>query len=112
MILAGSIPVGATVQLTTADTEDILSGTRAALVRATEEFPAGSRPEAALIFSCAVRKFLLGSRTRVEAELASEVYGSSMPLAGLYCYGEIGPVRGATTSRFLNETFVTLLLGT
>jgi small ligand-binding sensory domain FIST len=59
-----------------------------------------------------VRKFLLGSRTKVEAELARSVYGSSMPLAGLYCYGEIGPVRGAATSRFLNETFVSLLLGT
>lgn len=112
VILAGSIPVGATVQLTTADTEDILAGTKAALVRATAEFPAGSHPEAALIFSCAVRKFLLGSRTRIEAELARSVYGSAIPLAGLYCYGEIGPIRGAGTSRFLNETFVTLLLGT
>jgi hypothetical protein len=112
VILAGSIPVGATVQLTTADIEDILSGTRDALARATAEFPAGSEPEAALIFSCSVRKFLLGSRTRVEAELARSALGPTMPFAGLYCYGEIGPVRGAATSRFLNETFVTLLLGT
>ncbi len=111
VILAGSIPVGATVQLTTADTDEILAGTRDALDRATAAFPAGSHPEAALIFSCAVRKFVLGSRTRVEAELARTVYGSAMPLAGLYCYGEIGPIRGTATSRFLNETFVTLLLG-
>jgi hypothetical protein len=112
VMLAGSIPVGATVQLTTADIEDILSGTRDALARATADFPAGSQPEAALIFSCSVRKFLLGSRTRVEAELARSALGATMPLAGLYCYGEIGPVQGAATSRFLNETFVTLLLGT
>ena len=111
VILAGSIPVGATVQLTTADTDEILAGTRDALDRATAAFPAGSHPEAALIFSCAVRKFVLGSKTRVEAELARTVYGSAMPLAGLYCYGEIGPIRGTATSRFLNETFVTLLLG-
>lgn len=112
VLLAGSIPVGATVQLTTADTDDILAGTKDALARATAEFPAGSHPEAALIFSCAVRQFLLGSRTQVEAQLARSEYGASMPLAGLYCYGEIGPIKGATTSRFLNETFVTLLLGT
>ena len=37
---------------------------------------------------------------------------ASMPLAGLYCYGEIGPIRGVATSRFFQETFVTLLLGT
>ena len=35
-----------------------------------------------------------------------------MPVAGLYGYGEIGPVKGAATSRHLEETFVTLLLGT
>ena len=108
----GSVPVGATVQLTTADTEDILSGTRAALARATDEFPAGSRPEAGLIFSCAVRKFLLGSRTATEAQAAQAAYGATFPLAGMYCFGEIGPVKGAAGSRFLNETFVTLLLGT
>ncbi len=112
VILAGSIPVGATVQLTTADIEDILSGTKAALARATTDFPAGSHPEAVLIFSCAVRKFLLGSRTRIEADLARAENGSALPMAGMYCFGEIGPVRGAATSRFLNETFVTLLLGT
>jgi len=62
---------GATVQLTTANTDEILAGTRDALARAAAEFPGGSQPEAALIFSCSVRKFLLGSRTRVEAEMAS-----------------------------------------
>lgn len=112
VIVAGTIPVGAVVQLTTADTEEILAGAKAALLRATAEFPTGARPEAALIFSCAVRRFLLGSRTGVEAELARSVYGSSLPLAGLYCIGEIGPVRGTATSRFFNETFTTLLLGT
>jgi hypothetical protein len=110
--LAGSIPVGATVQLTTANTDEILAGTKDALARAAADFPGGSQPEAALIFSCSVRKFLLGSRTRVEAEMASSQYGAAMPLAGLYCYGEMGPVRGTPTSRFLNETFVTVLLGT
>ena len=112
VIVAGTIPVGAIVQLTTADTADILAGAEAALHRATADFPDGARPEAALIFSCAVRRFLLGSRTRVEAELARSVYGTSMPIAGLYCFGEIGPVRGTGSSRFFNETFTTLLLGT
>jgi hypothetical protein len=110
--LYGSVPVGATVQLTTANTEDILAGTKDALARATAQFPAGSHPEAALMFSCSVRRFLLGSKTKVEAELARAEFGSAMPLAGMYCNGEIAPIRGAATSRFLNETFVTLLLGT
>jgi hypothetical protein len=112
VLLTGEIPVGATVQLTTADTDEIIAGTKAALAQARADFPAGATPEAALIFSCAIRQYLLGSRTRVEAELARSEYGASIPLAGLYCYGEIGPIKGAETSRFLQETFVTLLLGT
>lgn len=112
MLLTGQIPVGATVQLTTADTDEIIAGTRAALSQAMADFPAGATPEAALIFSCAIRQYLLGSRTGVEAELARSEYGASIPLVGLYCYGEIGPIKGAETSRFLQETFVTLLLGT
>ena len=112
VFVAGTIPVGAVVQLTTADTEEILAGAEAALRRATAEFPAGARPEAALIFSCAVRRFLLGSRTGVEADLARTVFGPSMPIAGMYCFGEIGPVPGTASSRYFNETFTTLLLGT
>ena len=112
VVLTGLIPVGATVQLTTADTDDILAGTEAALARATAEFPAGSKPEAALIFSCAIRQFLLGTRTQVEAQLAQSEYGAALPLAGFYGYGEMGPIEGSPTSRFFQETFVTLLLGT
>ena len=107
-----SIPVGSTVQLTTATTEDILSGTRQSLAAATADFPAGTRPEAALMFSCVVRRMLLGSRASTEVALARTELGPSVALAGLYCYGEIGPISGASSSRYLNSTFVTLLLGT
>jgi hypothetical protein len=110
--VGGSIPVGSTVQLTTSDTDDLLAGTRTALTEVREAFPAGATPEAALIFSCAVRKFLLGSRTKDEAEVARSVLGQSIPIAGTYCYGEVAPVDGAVASRYHNETFVTLLLGT
>lgn len=110
--LYGSIPVGATVQLTTATTEDILSGTRQSLAEAAADFPVGSRPDAALMFSCVARRMLLGSKASSEVELARTELGPSVALAGLYCYGEIGPVLGMPSSRYFNTTFVTLLLGT
>ena len=112
IFLAGTIPPGSRVQLTTAGTDEILDGTRQALADAMATFPDDATPEAALIFSCAIRKYLLGSRTEVEARLAREALGSELPVAGLYCFGEMGPVKGTPTSRYLNETFVTLLLGT
>lgn len=110
LVVMGTIPEGHEVQLTTANTDEILAGARSSVTRALEDFPAGATPEAALVFSCAVRKALLGTRTRVESELVRSVLGAAIPVSGLYCYGEIGPI-GETGSRLLNETFVTLLLG-
>ena len=112
VMLTGEVPVGSTVQLTTADTDAILKGTEDALSRATAAFPAGATPQAAMIFSCAIRQFLLGTRTEQEARMARTEYGTSIPLAGMYCYGEVGPIQAESPSRFLQETFVTLLLGT
>lgn len=112
LAIMGSIPEGLEVQLTTANTDEILAGARASATMALEAFPAGATPEAALVFSCAVRRALLGSKTHVEWDLVRSVLGGSVPVAGLYCYGEIGAVGDDGSSRVLNETFVTLLLGT
>lgn len=111
LTVMGTIPEGHEVQLTTANTDEILAGARSSVATALEAFPVGATPEAAFVFSCAVRKALLGSRTRAESDLVRSVLGPSIPVAGLYCYGEIGPI-GLGGSRVLNETFVTLLLGT
>jgi hypothetical protein len=110
--VGGWVPAGATVQLTTTDADDLAAGAQAALAQLAEEFPAGATPEAVLVFSCAVRKYLLGSKTPVEAEMVSAALGRSIPMAGMYTYGEIGPMNEAASSRFHNETMVTLLLGT
>ena len=40
--------------------------------------------------------------------MARAEYGTSIPLAGMYCFGEVGPIEGEAASRFLQETFVTL----
>ena len=109
--IAGSIPVGSTVQLTTATTDEIVAAASDAVRRATEAFPAGQTPSAALVFSCAVRKFLLGTRTGQEVSGARSLLPPDLPLAGMYCTGEISPVGVSEASHFLNESFVTLLLG-
>jgi hypothetical protein len=43
--------------------------------------------------------------------MAREMLGFDLPMAGLYCYGEIAPVGSADGSRFHNETLVAVLLG-
>lgn len=109
----GSVPEGATVQITMAATEQIIEGAKASIVHALDDFPAGSRPEAALLFSCATRKFLLGTRAGGEIDLVRDVLGASVPVGGIYCMGEIAPMAMAVTdrTRFHNATLVSILLG-
>ncbi|HEY7131441.1 MAG TPA: FIST N-terminal domain-containing protein [Candidatus Limnocylindrales bacterium] len=109
--LIGSVPIGSAIQLTTASADDLLEGTTDALRRAAETYPTDGRPEAALVFSCMVRKYLLGSKTGRETELTKAAL-PDLPFAGMYCTGEISPIGDGRGPRFLNETFVALLLGT
>ncbi len=109
----GAVPEGATVQITMAATDQIIDGARASLAHAVDGFPRGAKPEAALLFSCATRKFLLGTRAGGEIDLVRDVLGESVPVGGIYCMGEIAPMGMTATdiTRFHNATLVSILLG-
>jgi hypothetical protein len=111
-IFFGSIPQGATVQLAMATTEEILQGTEASVAEALSGFPSEAKPEGALIASCAVRSFLLGTRTRGEIERITGGLDNDLPVSGFYAFGEIGPLGLDSTPSFHNETCVTVLIGT
>ena len=107
----GAVPEGATVQLTMAGTDQIFEGAKASFAHALAGFPSDARPDGALLFSCATRKFLLGTRAGGEIELAREVLGDTVPIGGFYCMGEIAPMAAADQTRFHNATMVSVLLG-
>ncbi len=107
----GGIPDGSSVQLTVAATDEIFEGARASIADALRTFPAGRTPEAALIFSCATRRFLLGTRAGREIEVVRDALGLAMPVAGVYCLGEIAPMVAGDPSQFHNATLVSILLG-
>ncbi len=107
----GAIPDGAKVQLTVAATDEIFDGARASIADALATYPAGHTPDAALIFSCATRRFLLGTRARREIEVVRDALGMATPVAGVYCLGEIAPMAVGDSSRFHNATMVSILLG-
>jgi hypothetical protein len=111
LLIPGGAPVGALVQLTTASSDELVDAASDTVRRALQAFPSGATPTAALMFSCAVRKFLLGSRTSQELSGARGLLPASLPIAGMYCVGEIAPVAGSQGSSFHNESFVTVLLG-
>jgi hypothetical protein len=108
----GSVPEGATVQITTAGTEQIFDGARASVANALARYPAGRTPDAALVYACATRKFLLGTRAAREVELVSDALGGGVPIAGFYCLGEIAPKPPLLDhTQFHNATLVSVLLG-
>jgi hypothetical protein len=107
------IPEGKMVRITVADRGNILDGCRASIKKAFAGYPHGKRPEAALFFSCASRRDLLGTRTGEEFGIIGPLIGNEVPVCGFYGYGEIGPRdRSDTASRFHNQTFVSLIIGT
>lgn len=107
----GTVPEGATVQFTVAATDEIIEGARTSVSEALAAFPAGGTPEAALVWSCATRRFLLGTRAGREIDLMRDALGPAMPIAGFYCLGEIAPLPSADVSQFHNATMVSVLLG-
>ena len=107
----GAVPEGSTVQLTMAATDQIFEGAKASFAHALADFPGDARPDAALLFSCATRKYLLGTRAGREIELARQVLGDATPIGGFYCMGEIAPIASTDGTRFHNATMVSVLLG-
>ncbi len=109
----GDVREGAMVQITSADRGAILDGCTASVRKAFADYPHGKTPQAALIFSCAARKLMLGTRTEEEIGIVESVIGAEVPVCGFYGYGEIGPrdIKDKT-SKYHNETFVSLIMGT
>lgn len=107
----GSVPEGSTVQLTVAATEEIVEGARASVADALTRFPGNRTPDGALLWSCATRRFLLGTRTGREVEVVRTLIGSEIPVAGFYCLGEIAPIVDGDVSQFHNATMVAVLIG-
>jgi hypothetical protein len=108
----GDFSVGDQVQVTVANRNEILDGTRASVRMARDSFPDGQAPEAVMFFSCSGRKLLLGTRTGEEYDILKEEIGADLPMFGFYGYGEIGPsITGESGCEFHNETFVTVLIG-
>lgn len=111
---AGDIDEGAVVSLTEVVPEGLLSGTKTSVERAVAGYR-GSKPSTALLFSCAARKWVLGSRASNEIEsLVASMGRMGMPaidFAGFYAFGEICPLAIDGPPLLHNETCVTVLVG-
>lgn len=105
----GNVAEGEWVAIATADRDEIIDGCSTALYQATKDWDL-AQTEAAFCFSCAARKWLLGTRTQEEHGRLQRVLGAQ-PVLGYYCYGELSPsALDVHDNQFHNQTFIVLLL--
>ncbi|NND71218.1 MAG: hypothetical protein HKN43_06540 [Rhodothermales bacterium] len=104
------IPSDVVVRFSDATRDDIVDSTASSITQAMTAYP-GERPDAALIFSCAGRRILLGTRVTEEARLLRDNIGEGIPFAGFYTYGEFCPLQSSMIPQAHGGTFVTVLLG-
>ncbi len=105
------IPVGAAVQLTEATRKRLIQDLDLQLEGLAAHARRLAPPDAAIVFSCATRKQILGTWTAREIDLLRRHLPPSLPILGFYSYGEISPIPGLDKSWLHNCTMVTLLLG-
>lgn len=108
---ATPIREGQKIQLTEASPESIITDLRDSLRGLVEEVGADWSPQAAFLFSCASRRWIMGLRTREELTLSTRVLPANVPIAGFYTFGEIAPIAENKTPKLHNCTLVAVLLG-
>lgn len=111
ILFATPIPEGSTVQLTEATRKRLIDDMDLQLDRLARRSCSHWTPAAALVFSCATRKQILGTWTPQEVSHLQHRLPEGMPVMGFYSYGEISPIGGERKSWLHNCTMVTLLLG-
>jgi hypothetical protein len=101
---------GARIRFADATRDQVLAGVASSAGSAFEKYP-GAEPEAALVFSCAGRHALLGTRVGLEVGELREHVRRSLPAVGFYTYGEICPLATSPKPVHHSGTFVTVQIG-
>ncbi|MDD2542561.1 MAG: FIST N-terminal domain-containing protein [Desulfuromonadaceae bacterium] len=108
----GSIPTGATIRVSGAGREQLLHAVKNCV---ESVMLTGFIPAAAIITSCAGRKWELDSCGEEEVQAIQDAIGHNIPLIGFPSFGEIGPFLKEdgtyTESFFHNATIAICLLG-
>jgi hypothetical protein len=110
--LFGSVVQGTSVRVCTATIEDMIDGVSSALDGLHLQKAEGM---AAVVISCAGRKWLMEDQGKAEVERVLATLGRKIPLVGFPSFGEIGPFRkpdGTYTDTFFhNVTVVICVIG-
>jgi len=108
----GDIKEGSKICPSMMSRDSLLASSAQAGKTVVSEYPSGQHPSVALVFSCAGRKMLLGTRTQEEQSGLAGALDSTIPCAGFYTYGEICPsIPIEDGAKLHNHSLVIALLG-
>ncbi len=103
------MPKGAQIQITESNRdraiEDIQNSV-GSMLRGTDHF----KPDFALVFSCDIRKNILGTRATEEIESIKQLLPPGIPIIGFYTRGEIAPLGDSSQSMVHHCTLVMLMV--
>jgi sigma-B regulation protein RsbU (phosphoserine phosphatase) len=111
IVFPTAIREGATVQLTEATRDGIIDNTRESVNRLVQMVEGQWQPAAGMIFSCATRKQILGTRTREEIEILQATLPNTTAISGFYSFGELCPMKSGERTQLHHCTMVALLFG-
>jgi len=110
---AAEIPEGSEIRLMLGDTNKAVKAAQEAAQNALDQLN-GKKPKVIFMFNCMARCKLLGREVGKEIAAVQNILGKSVPLIGLYTYGEMAPLAGKLGSKcfsvFHNETMALLVL--
>ncbi len=109
MTFAGNMPEGSKVRLMKANFDKLIEASNTAASN-TSLTSGDNKAGLAILISCVGRKLILQQRISEEVEAAREFFGSNVPIAGYYSYGEISPLKDNMSCELHNQTMTILTL--
>jgi len=110
LVCQGEIPEGTEVHIMIGNKDSCRHSALNAACEVKESL-FGRTPDLVLVFESASRQKLLGRNIFQEIQIIKEVLGESVPIFGMYCYGEFAPLGtpGQASQSFLQNETISIL---
>lgn len=108
IICQADVPAGSRVHLMIADKDACRKAAHDAAVEVRDQLY-GRTPKIVLVFVSYARQKLFGRTAFQEISIIKEILGLTVPILGMYTYGEIGPLgssKETRTSQILNASII------
>ena len=109
LTFAGDIPVNSYCRLMKSTTNNLIEGSKQAIILSSEMI-GRQQVDLAILISCIGRKLVLKQLVDDEVQVVEDLMGRETVITGFYSYGEISPYKNDTVCELHNQTMTITLL--